>query len=111
MATIRPEITGKQCGVTVEEAERPIGPPAGDPEDIESAPPKGDVTGPQVEQPRARGPRLDAGRCAREHKLAQALISSQRLSPDQALRRRLVERELQRVVADFIDRFIAVTRD
>jgi hypothetical protein len=56
MAAIRPEITGKQCGVTVQEAERPSGPPAGDPEDIESAPPKGDVPGPQVEQPRARGP-------------------------------------------------------
>ena len=56
MAAIRPEITGKRCGVTVQEAERPSGPPAGDPEDIESAPPKGDVAGPEVKQPRARGP-------------------------------------------------------
>jgi len=41
-----------------------------------------------------------------EHNLARALIKSKRLSPDQALRRRLVERELQRVIGDFIDRFV-----
>jgi len=45
------------------------------------------------------------------HRLAQALIDSRRLSHDQALRRRLVERELQRVIGDFIDRFVSVTRD
>jgi hypothetical protein len=56
MATIRPEITGKRRAVTVQEAKRPIGPPAGDPKDIESTPPNGDVTGQQVEEPRARGP-------------------------------------------------------
>ncbi len=56
MTTVRPETTGKRIGVTVSEAERPNGPPVGDPDDIEIVPPKSDVTNPQNEQPRARGP-------------------------------------------------------
>jgi hypothetical protein len=45
-----------------------------------------------------------------EHRFAQALINSRRLTADEALRRNLMVRELARIVEDFCDRFI-VTRD
>jgi len=40
-----------------------------------------------------------------EHRLANALIESRRLSPDETLRRGLVERELNHLIQDFIERF------
>ena len=43
---------------------------------------------------------------ADEHGLADALILSARLTPDEALRRALVERELTLVIADFVERWI-----
>jgi hypothetical protein len=42
---------------------------------------------------------------AHEVRLAGALIASKRLSPEEALRRALIERELGRLVEDFIDRW------
>jgi hypothetical protein len=40
-----------------------------------------------------------------EMRLAGALIASKRLSPEETLRRSLVERELGRLVEDFCDRW------
>ena len=40
-----------------------------------------------------------------EHRFARALINSGRLSTEEALRRFLVERELERLVVDFIERW------
>jgi hypothetical protein len=40
-----------------------------------------------------------------EERFARALIISRRLTPEETLRRHLVERELQRLVGDFIDRW------
>jgi hypothetical protein len=42
---------------------------------------------------------------ADDYRLAGALIASERLSPEETLHRNLVERELCRVVEDFIDRW------
>jgi hypothetical protein len=40
-----------------------------------------------------------------EDNFARALINSRRLTPDETLRRRLLERELQHLIEDFIDRW------
>jgi hypothetical protein len=45
-----------------------------------------------------------------EHRFAKALIRARRLTPDEALRRNLMARELGRLVEDFCDR-MGVTRD
>ncbi len=41
-----------------------------------------------------------------EHRLAEALIVSGRLTEAEALRRQLLERELTRLVEDFIERWV-----
>jgi hypothetical protein len=45
-----------------------------------------------------------------EHRFAKALIRARRLTPDEALRRNLMARELGRLIEDFCDR-MGVTRD
>lgn len=45
-----------------------------------------------------------------EHRFAKALIRARRLTPEEALRRNLMVRELERVVEDFCER-MGVTRD
>jgi hypothetical protein len=40
-----------------------------------------------------------------EVRLAGALIASKRLTPDETLRRGLVERELSRLIEDFVERW------
>jgi hypothetical protein len=41
-----------------------------------------------------------------EHSFVRALINSGRLTDEEALRRPLVERELERLVVDFIERWL-----
>ena len=40
-----------------------------------------------------------------EERFARALINSRRLTPEEALRRHLLERELGRLVGDFVERW------
>jgi hypothetical protein len=46
---------------------------------------------------------------AHEHRLAHAMIASEPLTTEKALQQELVERELAKLVADFIERWDTVT--